>query len=620
MLGIAVAPPGARFHGTLPRYGAPVHVADYADGFKQCAYSVQEDPTIGADAGRVYFSWQYDKDRSGWAQLALPDQPRPLYRPENLESHPEWVVYVFEREDMVDAFHTLSGDAEVIATTVPGGCTKFDRGEWEALYGRTVVLWPTNTKDSLQGMHDLGRRLQKGGSKVSVLQIPQDKPPGWSFLQVAEASWTWAQCEDFIRTQRLEAVAEVIPIRAARAHANSPAPVAEPRQVKQSPVQVQGYRDIWARIPHLMFAPNGTPYANAYNLQLAVQSIAGRVGGVWYDEFHCKVMTDTQNPRAWADTDTISLLMTLQGSLGFAAARERDVWSAIRATAEKERRHEVREWLQSLHWDQTTRLNRMLTIGWGTPDDDYYSAVGRNFIVSAVARIMQPGCQVDYVPVFEGSQGAGKTSSLRILFSDRWFDNPTALMKEKDFLQNMTGKWCLELGELANAHGTALELVKAIITRKVDVYRVAYGHLSGSFPRQCVFAGTVDRSDWNSDEAGGRRWWPVACGEIDLRWIEDSREQLFAEALERFELAESWHEVPTQQAAIERDARRERIGWFPLVERQVFGQTRVSFESVMYGIGLDKARDWTPPNERRVRLCLKRLGFVERADHTWQKF
>lgn len=609
MLGLTPAPPGARFHGTLPKLGAPVHIAEYADQLRSCAYLVAGDPAVGTEAHRRYLTWIYGADVGGWVQRALPDQPRPIYRPYNLEQHPDWPVYVFEREDMVDAFHDLSGEAEVIATTIPGGADAFPMGAWEPLYGREVRLWPTNKIECVQRMHDLARALEKAGANVSIITIPQDKPQGWSFLHVVENGWNWDQVEAFIAENRKKVEAQIIPISAARLASAPPVAEVEPRKAKQPPAQVVSFRDAWARIPGLTYAPNGTPYSNVYNITCA---LVQRQLDVWFDEFHFRVMVDSQKPRFWTDEDDTELTCRLQGELGLAASRTPTVHEAVSALAHRTRRHEVRDWLRSLTWDGSNRLALMLPIGYGTPSLPYYTSVGRCFLMGAVARILHPGCQVDYVPVFEGPGALGKTSSLRVLFG-KWFDNPSSMMGDKDFLQNMCGKWCLELGELANLHGRAIEIVKSIITRQIDTYRASFGRAPGDYPRQCIFAGTIDRNDWNADEAGGRRWWPVICGAINLEWLRDNRDQLFAEAVVRVESEEKWYNVDPRDAAVEQALRRPREHWMPLIERYLEKQTETTLENVMRGpLEYDKASQWKTNELKRVVIALRWLGWSER--------
>jgi predicted P-loop ATPase len=180
----------------------------------------------------------------------------------------------------------------------------------------------------------------------------------------------------------------------------------------------------------------------------------------------------------------------------------------------------------------------------------------------------------------------------------------------------MAGKWCLELGELANLHGRAIEIVKSIITRTTDTYRASFGRAPGDYPRQCVFAGTVDRDDWNADEAGGTRWWPAHCpGDINLEWLAENRAQLFAEARERVESGEPWHNVDPRDAAVEQAARRPRERWLPLIQRYLLGQTETTLESVMRGpLEFDKAKDWKGADLRRAVIALKQLGWSEQGE------
>ena len=67
--------------------------------------------------------------------------------------------------------------------------------------------------------------------------------------------------------------------------------------------------------------------------------------------------------------------------------------------------------------------------------------------MAAVARIHNPGCKVDNVPIIEGAQGIGKSSALRILF-DPWFTDEIADLGSKDAAMQTRGVWLVELAEL----------------------------------------------------------------------------------------------------------------------------------------------------------------------------
>jgi hypothetical protein len=625
VLGVSLAPPGARFHGTLRDLGTPIHTAEYADGYKICTYRVPEDPTIGRAAGRAWRPWVYDEGLGNYVQRQLPEQPRSLYRPENLEAHPDWDVFVLERESMVDAFHTFSGSDEVIATTVAGGCTMFELGIWEPLDKRRVTLLPTNNTASVQAMHQLARKLHRAGATVRIVTLPQELPENFSLHDILDAGWTWTQFCEWVLEHAMAVTSGVVPIEAARARVNAAPPVADPKPPKkatQTPFQIRSWRDVWERVPGITFAPNGTPYSNTANIVKVI--LAMRPEQLWYDEFHCKIMTGpVTDPRPWTDTDTVELLCALQGDAGLTGARTKSVEEALLAIAHRTRRHEPREWLNSLTWDGDVRLHIMLHRGWGTEASPYTSSVGKNFIMGAVARILRPGCQVDNVPVFYGKGGSRKTSSLRALFG-KWFDNPSSMFGDKDFLQNMTGHWCLELGELANCKGRALEIVKSTITRLIDNYRAAYGRIPGAYPRQCVFAATIDQRGWNTDLAGGRRWWPFDCGEIDLDWITANRDQLFAEAVYRVNDGEPWWEVQVDSVKKELDRARPPDPWLPGIAEFCDNRPIVTFAQVLrIGAGLEDKRDWAPASVARVRACLIALGYEEArpgsVDDEWIK-
>jgi predicted P-loop ATPase len=211
---------------------------------------------------------------------------------------------------------------------------------------------------------------------------------------------------------------------------------------------------------------------------------------------------------------------------------------AVVNTAHAARFHPVREYLNSLKWDEKPRLDHWLTDYLGAEDSAYVRAIARKTICAAVMRVMKPGIKFDQVLVLEGGQGIGKSTVVKILGGKWAGDFQIDPHKSADTVQLMQGKWFVELPELVSIRKADNDATKAFFSRDVDKARLAYGRLATEYPRQCVFIGSYNPSadgTYLSDESGNRRWWPVKCdplgGRVDFAAFKEARNHLFAEAV-----------------------------------------------------------------------------------------
>jgi predicted P-loop ATPase len=252
----------------------------------------------------------------------------------------------------------------------------------------------------------------------------------------------------------------------------------------------------------------------------------------------------------------------------------------------------------------------------GAEDTPYTRAIGRMFMISAVARILKPGCKADYMLVLEGPQGARKSTACRIVGGEWFSDSMPENVASKDAAQHLRGKWVIEVAEMHALSKSETTALKAFITREVEKYRPSYGRKEVVEPRQCVFIGTTNKSQYLKDETGARRFWPVKVAvlrPIDTDLLTGCRDQLFAEAVHRFRSGEQWwpgdafereHIEPEQEARFEPDAWEEAITDF------LEGRKDVTVLEVARGaLSIDTAKLGTV-DQRRVTAILERLGWV----------
>lgn len=243
-------------------------------------------------------------------------------------------------------------------------------------------------------------------------------------------------------------------------------------------------------------------------------------GKIKFDEFSQQVYLmgsvpweSQNNYRAWGTSDDASLFSLIQADYGLTGRN--DFFDAIKIVSRRNRFHPIKQILDGLKWDGKEHISKLLPDYLGVENTDYSREVMKLFMVGAVARIYQPGVKFDYTVIFQGKQGIGKSTFLRLLaLSDEWFNDSLDSLDSDRSAQALMGSWIVELAELKSLARTAggVDSVKRFLSATQDKYRIPYERRSDVFLRQCVFAGTTNKSDFLQDETGNRRFLIIQTG------------------------------------------------------------------------------------------------------------
>jgi predicted P-loop ATPase len=528
---------------------------------------------------------------------------RVLYRlPAILAADPSTLIFVVEGEKDVDTC-TLHG---LLATCSPHGAGKWGiiaKHGREVLKGRSCVVLADNDSPGIKHAKDVAKSLG-----CPWITMPEGK-------DVSE--WLGAG-----------GTAEGLVAMATRAReAMPPPPVAKVAAIKGD----------WAR--ELLLKEGSTTLRPvAANVVTILTNEPVWQGVIAYDDFaECATTLRAPPwrpqdapakivPGEWTEKDTTRAQNWLADKYQLDVGHE-TLHASVQLVADRQHVHPVRDWLSSLRWDAKRRLGTWLVDVFGCDDTPLTRAIGTSWLVSAVARIFAPGCQVDTVLVLEGNPGMKKSTVLRALFGDEYFfEMSVADIASKDSMQVLRCKWAGEFPEIDSLSRSEWGHVKSYITRRVDRYRESYGRKAGDYPRQVIFGASTNKDQWIGDETGGidRRIWPVRVrrgDEDSVRLVKSIRAQLFAEARARYESGEAWHFVDPElvdAAREEQAARRRPDDWTPIVAAWLERPREVgrvedigvtTGDALMGACGIDVGKI-TQGDTMRMGAVLRTLGWV----------
>ncbi len=356
---------------------------------------------------------------------------------------------------------------------------------------------------------------------------------------------------------------------------------------------------------------NGLPFSNLNNVVIVLERDPALRGLVWYDEFLQRLMTGTP-AREWTDADDANLTLYMQREVGVSKMGSQPVAQGVQIVAFRHPRNCVRDWLDTLTHDGIERIEHFFPDSFGSEDTAYTRAAGRNFWLSMVARVYKPGCKVDNMIVLEGAQGVGKSTALQIIGGEWFAEQHESATNPKAFAEILQGKLLIEISEMDAFSRAEVNRVKQVITCPSDRYRASYAHYAADHPRQGVFVGTTNKDDWNRDETGARRFWPIQCGEeVNLEGIRQGRDQLFAEAVKLIKAGKPWHVMPGEETREEQRSRYVDDPWTEAIASYLLGRSEATVNDVIAGALSKEVGDINRADQMRVAACMRVLGWVK---------
>lgn len=326
-------------------------------------------------------------------------------------------------------------------------------------------------------------------------------------------------------------------------------------------------------VKNLSLSASGGYEKTTNNILLILKNDPLLKGKFAFDEFANRSLIKGALPwdkreemRQHTDDDDAGLRWYLEIIYGITGKDKISDGLALAAKAQKI--NHVKDYLESLVWDGKKRLDTLLSDYLGADDTEYTRAVIRKSLAAAVARVMEPGTKYDYMAIFAGPQGIGKSTFLRTL-GGNWYSDSLSSFEGKEAAEMIQGTWINELGELNGMNKSETNAIKQFLSKTDDIYREPYGRKTVNFPRRCVFFGTTNDSEFLKDKTGNRRFWPVDVGinkpvKSVFKDLGAELDQIWAEAVTAYRMGEPLY----MQGSIEKLAKQAQESHQEMSERE----------------------------------------------------
>lgn len=603
---------------------------------------------------KQFYQWHFDDKLMSWVPKSIAEN-RPLYNLPTIINNPTKKILIVEGETSVDAAQKMLGNS-VIVTTWIGGSKAVKKTNWTPLTSRDVVIWPDNDEAGFDAAVNIGLLLQPLVSTLKVYEVDKLKlPVSFDAADVLKSDISPKKMfADLLTVERF-----LKPISSPQIQSSATTPIPsvklaevevlsnEPTlaDVKQSiEIDVDGGVDKFERLRlNTLWDQLGLQWnfahtivnCNMVNVYYILTRHERYASKFFQDDFKSKrYYGETE----WREGMEYQILFDMQGKFGLAKISLTSVKEALSKLFLENRRNLLKEYLESLIWDQAPRIDRFFIEYYGAHDTTYSAAVSKNFWIGMVRRATKPSTKFDNMVIIEGVQGVKKSSSLEAIGGKYYLvmgDDPS----NKDFFLKLIGTMLVEVAELDSFRKAEATTLKRVLSTNTDNFRKPYASEAAEHPRTCILVGTTNKKDYLSDTTGNRRYWPIEATEIDLDGIKRDRDQLFAEAYLRAQTDETHWEVPTEhlnkiyenRMNIDKDDSPENDPWYGIAlkyQENIFGTFDIAEFMVdeFKGLGMDIGKI-SNRDRGRVAKILRHIGYKQTREildngsrvRTWTK-
>jgi predicted P-loop ATPase len=313
------------------------------------------------------------------------------------------------------------------------------------------------------------------------------------------------------------------------------------------------------------------------------------------------------------DLDQIRLHMVLEFG---EAVPIGDAQAIVQMLSSQNAYHPVEDYLENvsqIYPDvDTSILDNLATRYFGT-DNELHNIYMKKVLISAVARIKQPGCRLESVPILVNPrQGIGKSTFWRNLFGEEWFSDDMGDANEKDERMKLHNFWCLEWSEFENVYKKKdVSALKKFITTKTDSYRTPYSRTIKEYPRRSILVGTTNEQEILADPTGSRRFWVIPVnGTIPVEMLAQERDLLWAAAYALYKTGEEWKLTYEQEELREEMNRQFQVidPWTERIQEYAKHRDVVTLNEIFHYLEIETARQDVGIT-RRIGGIFSRLGW-----------